>query len=130
MDVFKLTKSGYIHEYEIKISRGDYKADFLKNYCPYPYTSRTFKHDQVRLGKVSNKFYFVCPEHMLLIDEVPEYSGLIVQDKYGSFREVKSARLLHKNKVDDQFYKSLSRSMSFRENNLRKKLNFIQAHAK
>ena len=101
------TKSGYIYEFEIKISRADYKNDFkhkaekhllLNSKLPQPSEAvqldlfdHLLKHEQKRYPgitkdqlhtypentKLPNFFYYAVPEGMLEPDEVPPYAGLI-----------------------------------------------------
>jgi len=105
-DLLILTKSGYWYEYEIKISRADFKNDFKH---------KTDKHNKClqNFGYVRkpNYFYYAVPENMVSIDEVPEYAGLVYITEYGSYKIIKQAPKLHKEKVDpnklnlvDKFY--------------------------
>jgi len=74
-DLISVTKAGYINEYEIKLTRSDYTADFNKE----------SKHKWLSMAKelVRNKdvtgvpayFWYVAPEG--IIDTVPEYAGQI-----------------------------------------------------
>lgn len=141
MDLFRLTKTGYICEYEIKISRSDYFNDFKKSHTEYqrfqegdlfvPRRERlkmeVNKHEQIAKGKGrQNRFFFVVPKGLIEIDEVPKHAGLIEFDK-GHFSIVKNAPLLHKNKSDDtSFYKDLAKSLSFRELSHRNKTILLQ----
>jgi len=96
------TRAGYFYEFEIKISRADYKNDFKNK-----------KHKHAILGscqtgdyKKPNYFYYAVPEGMIDVSEVPEYAGLvyILDDSVLSFshiRIIKKAPLLHKEKYDD-----------------------------
>lgn len=125
-DVFAINKSGLMFEYEIKISRSDYFADF-KN--------KTHKHnnlqnntaitiyDEWKRGKktgnevthigLSNRFYYVCPHDMIRIDEVPKYAGLIYIDGEKVI-EIKKAPIIHKNKADERVYKRIATILSER----------------
>ena len=101
------TKAGYIHEFEIKISRSDYQNDFkhkadkhllLNSKLKQPSESlkqelldSLLKHESKRYPgitkeqvhtyptdtKVPNYFYYAVPDGMLQPDEVPPYAGLI-----------------------------------------------------
>ena len=46
MDLFRLTHSGIIYEYEVKISRADFKADFEKGYQLFS-GNRSNKHSDI-----------------------------------------------------------------------------------
>jgi hypothetical protein len=75
-DVISVSKSDYIYEYEVKISRADYKKDFIKRnilIINENYT-KTRKGELVYL--LPNYFNFVTPRDLITIDEVPDYAGL------------------------------------------------------
>lgn len=73
-DILSITQAGYIYEYEIKTSISDFKADF-KN--------KRYKHmlldekRKISYGNIPRKFYFVCPEGLLDVNDIPPYAGLI-----------------------------------------------------
>lgn len=94
-DVAAATKTGFIHEFEIKVSRSDFLADFRKN----TYHQGVGKHERMaqRLhGKVipgvnnerylkmghklptywtPNYFWFCSPIGMLKPEDIPNYAG-------------------------------------------------------
>lgn len=114
-DTIKFTKSGYVYEFEIKISKADFKNDF-KN--------KKKKHSLLEDKNNENKdrpnyFYYVVPDGLINIEDIPEYAGLLYVHfttignnvPYSQFIEVKKAPQLHKNKFDfnnsnlmDKFY--------------------------
>jgi hypothetical protein len=109
MDVFKLMQSGLIVEYEIKISRSDFFADFKKG--------EGQKHSKMKQKECTcNRFYYVVPEGLIKVEEVPDYAGLIYykQYKYGWCETIKNAPLIHKIKQPDNIYKHLAHKLSFR----------------
>jgi len=62
------------------------------------------KHDKIKQGERTNRFYFVVPEGLVTKEEVPEYAGLIEASKCSNykmllFRNVKDAPLLHKKRL-------------------------------
>jgi hypothetical protein len=131
MDVFLLKSSGYIYEYEIKVSRSDFKADFKKSYNQGEWgdnKKEVFKHDLIAKGEAPcNRFFFVVPEGLITPEECPSHAGLIYyyeQSKkknwYG-FQIVKNAKLLHKRSFDN--WKDLCNKLAFRETIHRQKLN-------
>lgn len=93
------TRSGLIYEYEIKISRSDYKNDFKnkkdkhvilegkEEHIPsYEKYKERFKHYGSDISdkyyrtenfKKPNYFYYAVPEGMIDVSEVPSYAGLI-----------------------------------------------------
>jgi len=115
MDIFRMLPSWYIYEYEIKISRADFKNDFKKTYW------NTNKHEQLKNWKLDcNRFYFIVPKDLIKINEIPEYAGLIYFDetpKGWLFKTVKNAKFLHKEKKnkDFKFIKYLLTKIAYRE---------------
>lgn len=122
MDVFKLTNTGYITEFEIKISRSDYFNDFKKG------NGFGNKHDLIKSGKgVANRFFYVVPEGLIELSEVPKYCGLAywyMEDSItkGTIRRcairiVKPAPFIHKEKhfkTQESLF-SLAIKLAFRE---------------
>lgn len=117
-DLLEITKSGYTYEYEVKISRSDFKADARKQ------TFRQSKADAIRSGR-TNYFYYITPKDLIVSDEVPEYAGLMYAIPYtahffsiqkGAWSEnrmrfdvIKTAPILSSVKIDkDQLIKLLS----------------------
>lgn len=121
-DTIKFTKSGYVYEFEIKISKADFKNDF-KN--------KKKKHSLLEDKNNENKdrpnyFYYVVPDGLINIEDIPEYAGLLYVHfitignnvPYSQFIEVKKAPQLHKNKFD------------FKESNLMDKFYYNYIHWK
>ena len=136
-DVLSVTKSDYICEYEIKISKSDFKADFKKDKHKL-ITEKKF-NETVTLKKAGNRifempnpyyapnyFYFVVPENLIKIEEVPEYAGLVYVKGYIekstsplptkmsnilSFEIIKKAPLLHKSKASNDFIRGLAHQL-------------------
>lgn len=98
-DFFVQKQNWYCYEFEIKISRSDFFADFKK----------TTKHDILKNGRYfstnwhehkyrPNKLYYVVPYNMISLDEVPIYAGLMyVVD--GMIITAKEAPFIHKEKL-------------------------------
>lgn len=116
MDLFRLVKSGYITEYEIKISRSDYFADFKK-----------YKKHERFLDKTCypNRFYYVVPEDLIKESEVPKYAGLIYYVENHLYI-VKNASIIHKNMPNNDIYRRLAQSLEFREQHHRGKARFYK----
>lgn len=118
MDLFRLTPAGLITEYEIKVSRADYKADFYKEQA-----GCNNKHALMTGGTCAcNRFYFVVPKKMVRAEEVPSYAGLLYYKGKRGFDLVKNAPLIHKQKQSPEIYKELALSLSFREQVLRNRI--------
>lgn len=49
---------------------------------------------------IPNKFFYVVPEGLITIDEVPDYAGLIYVDEFGTCTKIKDGKFLHKDKLD------------------------------
>lgn len=107
-DILEVNQSGFTTEYEVKISRSDFKNDRKK----LDLSRNVLKDDLIQLGNRTNYFYYVVPENLLSVDEIPEYAGLIyVKQKQESkrytmlmFERIKKAPKLHKNKIQTETY--------------------------
>lgn len=103
-DVFAVTKADMGVEFEIKISRSDFKAD----------ASKVDKHRKLFASHESgpSRFYYVVPEGLITVEEVPDYAGLlyIVESQRVHttvaprlyVREVKKAPKLHRQPVPEK----------------------------
>jgi hypothetical protein len=91
-DVLSLNKTGYLSEFEVKVSRSDFLAEKKK-----------VRKWQLLIERnewaCPNYFWYVCPEGLISETEVPEYAGLIYVSTEG-LEIYKSAKLLHKGKKD------------------------------
>ena len=121
-DVLRVTNSDYLIEYEIKTTllsfKNDFKKGISKNKWYYKYGKSDLKHKLIVEGKRCNRFFFVCPNNLIPVSEVPSYCGLIYygnDNVYDRFSIKKNAPLIHKNKVEQEFYKKLARKLAFRE---------------
>jgi len=102
-DIIEITKSGYIHEYEIKLTKEDFRHDSLKG-SNHKY-EHVNKQDIIIGGKYVNTFSYVVPKNMILVTDIPEYAGLIYFEKYRdriSFNIIKNAKRLSKDKLGDK----------------------------
>jgi hypothetical protein len=112
-DVLSVSKSDYIYEYEIKISRGDYKKDFIKekhtNIIKENYT-KTVKNELVYL--LPNYFSYVVPNGLISVDELPDYAGLIYFNEDMTIEIIKKPVLLHKTKANVEFIRKVAHNLS------------------
>lgn len=132
-DVLEVTKSGYTYEYEIKVSRADFKADKLKQ------KHGESKYDTLQAGKRVNYFSYVCPQGLITPDEVPEWAGLIYADTYTArilspiehdvvecekvvFRTVKPPIKLSPDKITPEMQARINECIYYRFHTLREKL--------
>lgn len=123
-DFFIQKENGYCYEFEIKISRQDFRNDskkvdkhhtLINGY--WVNTSRRFlkvdgvyqRDENNRMVYTSepenvhckrpNKFYYVVPNGMISLKEVPAYAGLIYISESGSMTKIKEAPFLHREKL-------------------------------
>lgn len=92
-DVLAITRSGMIEEYEVKISRSDFKADKKKGKI------QLYENFGMESRCVPNYFAYVCPDGLISVEEVPSFAGLFYY-KEGTITCIKSGRKLHKVKHD------------------------------
>ena len=129
-DKLIITRSGYAYEFEVKISKSDFKADFKKedkhtilegkkeflpSYDKVLGIWKGLQADNYRTSrfKKPNYFYYAVPEGLIDVNDVPEYAGLIYvlpggekKSKDGKwcwdgFYVVKSAPKLHGTKYSN-----------------------------
>jgi hypothetical protein len=121
-DFFVQKQNGYAYEFEVKISRSDFFADKKKvekhliletgkyqrkgsegnwnsEIKKWEYEDKITEHEH---DFRPNKFFYVVPENMIKVEEVPKYAGLmyVPQDDYKGVVTVKEAPFIHKNKLD------------------------------
>lgn len=85
-DVLSILKSGLIAEYEVKISRSDFLVDAKKD---------KWRHHELGIVEnVPNYFYYACPEGLISVHEIPEYSGLVYASKEG-IEVIKRPKKIH-----------------------------------
>ena len=137
-DILELTKSGYLYEYEVKVSRSDFKADAKKA------TFKESKYQSIQSGLRVNYFYYVVPENLISVDDVPEFAGLI----YAKNREVtfysdelgyyskdrmffniqKQAKKLSGNKISEKKMFKLLESIYYRFHSYKRKISDLKIH--
>lgn len=102
-DFLALTKSGYLYEGEVKISKSDFKADFKKK-DKHTLLRESYEKIEGVEGKLRpHYFFYVVPENLITEDEVPEYAGLVyMTEHFPYWKWVKQAPLLHKEKFTDE----------------------------
>ena len=119
-DMCRVTRAMFFYEYEIKITRSDFKADFRKGEVRCIRTGDTSpdyykKHYKLEHGDPygPSNFFFVVPEGLVELDEVPDHAGLIYVSE-SSFSIIKKAPRLHKEKVSREFLLKMNSSFCFR----------------
>lgn len=125
-DVLRITRSGIVYEYEIKISRADFKRDFSKGYS-FINGDSGHKHNAIAAGKHRiNKFFFVVPAGLITPLEVPKQYGLIYYNTgkpWDLFTVVRGSKMLRpKFNVN---YQDLAYTLAARESSLRNKTLYL-----
>lgn len=143
-DVIAIRKSGFYDEFEIKISRSDFLADARKTvYVPNPEyiqsDKRTDEHRRIMQrtrdwgtldffmssikrpksealtnGHLSNFFWYVAPQGLIALSELPSYAGLIEILPSGARKLIKSAPKLHNKKLSFEERYKIARKATFR----------------
>ncbi len=94
MDAWALRKS-WSHPlavgYEIKVNRSDFLND--KKWMNYV--------------KYCNEFYFVCPSHLIGVEEVPENCGLLWTSKTGTRLYAKKKAPYRTVEISERFYRAI-----------------------
>ena len=122
-DLLKIAyNNGFLTEYEIKVSKADFKKDAQKQ-TQY---SKKNKHDEVLFGKRCNRFYFVVPDGMISPEEVPKGMGLIYAIENDSligidFKIIKVSKLLKKDKCDQRLYTHIAQMLCMKLENAKQR---------
>lgn len=110
-DVWAVTKSGYVHEYEVKTSKPDFLADMRKT------VGDRLKHEMLANGEGPSKFWYVVTHTICdfsLELACPKHAGLIVIQSNGIAKVRREAPRLNKTKVKAQEIGLAQRRMWFR----------------
>ena len=120
-DILAVSKSLYLTEYEVKISRADFLVDKKK---------AKWRFYSMNYNKAPKHFYCIAPVGVIDISEIPSYSGLIefekINDSY-EFKTVQKPKSLNKMKVTEKqvylilkklYYKTIT--VKFDHKNLKK----------
>lgn len=92
-DYLCVTKSGYVYECEIKISRSDFANDLKHKRKKFELLNEAAEGKDKDKSLLPDYFYYVVPEGMISPDEVPAWAGLIHIREIGfPFSKVKEAR--------------------------------------
>lgn len=102
-DYLALTKSGYLYEGEVKISKSDFKADFKKEEKHMILEGKTVEKTPEKPVLRPHYFFYAVPEGLVTKEEVPEYAGLVYMvDYFPYYKWEKEAPCLHKEKYSDE----------------------------
>lgn len=126
-DLIGFTKAKYMHEYEIKISKSDFKADFKNKFSKHLNYKKIIISGldfQKHFINIPNYFNYVCPKGLIDVADIPEYAGLIyVNESYNILEPVKSPPKLHKRKFTEAQINKYLQNLYWKYWNLCKKLN-------
>jgi len=108
-DLISVSRAGTIHEFEIKVSRSDFKADAKKDKSAWMVDPFRISWGVKRSIARPNHFYYVTPPDLVTLDEVPQYAGLIYAEYSptgfalycGTVTVVREAPRLHKDKISE-----------------------------
>ena len=125
-DILGISKAGMMYEFEIKVSRSDFFADFKKKQHKHRlFSERRAVHTYNiwKRGKqtdatydlivLPNRFYYACPEGLIKKEELPEYAGLVYITE-NEYIEIKPAPILHHHKANEIIYKNIATILSER----------------
>ena len=121
-DLIRVTKAGFLTEYEIKCSRRDFLADKEKRNKHFVLSgmlektkalkNKTFK---TRAGSIPAQFYYVSPPGVIEVEDLPNYAGLYhVGPKWYKVKCVKRAPRLHNEPLPDKVFQRFSVSLAHR----------------
>lgn len=113
-DIMLIMPSGISSEFEVKLTKADFKNDAKKQIHHFRVHSGN-KLEYVLQGGLTNYFYYILPEELIPIleNDIPSKFGICYLEKgkyvnndYYSFHYHRQATQLHKNKIFD--YKKLA----------------------
>lgn len=132
-DLLSMTKSGFLHEFEIKATRSDWAKEkriienMLDDGCKLRRAQSLSKQfsEKEDLGISPNYFWLCAPSGVIWEEEIPDYAGVI---EIYEFRQkhrikiIKNAPRLHNGKASDKMMFSMLRSMNYKFWNQKRKL--------
>ncbi len=122
-DILAITKAKYMYEYEIKLTINDFKADAKKVMKDWRSWSEERgwkpKHERLFTGDVNgpSRFWFMVPDGLIPISDVPEFAGLIYLTNYKDcvgFTEQKRAPRLHRTKMCERTLDQIRERLYYR----------------
>lgn len=132
-DLISVTPAGYIHEYEIKLSRPDFTADFRTKrrhefYADLEKLRQLWAGGPIKSWKRPSYFWFVVPKGLIEESDIPAYAGLIyIGDSGWSGADViKPSPKLGKEKISGVQMETLTRSMTYRYWSMKERLLELQ----
>jgi len=128
-DILRVMKNGWVVEYEIKLSKSDFRSDLRKKgrhkymaerivepvsyWYKGSHTHRMAKSPELaKSWTIPNRFAFVCPKGLLEPEDMPEYAGLYHISS--TVITIKTPPLLHREKISNGSLKRLISVLSRR----------------
>jgi hypothetical protein len=103
-DILSVTKTAFLHEFEIKMSRGDFVID--KHKKKWQFYEKIGSH-------CPNYFWYVCPEDLIKVEELKDYQGLIYC-KNNKLTPIKYPTRIGKQKCNKKVWIKMIRSLSYK----------------
>lgn len=101
-DKVLITKSGYIYEFEIKVSKSDFKNDFKHKEEKYKNFNLVMEGEELTDKCFPNYFSYACPKGLIQTEDIPDYAGLVYVDELGWLKIVKMPKRIHKSKLSEE----------------------------
>lgn len=126
-DVAQFTDTGYFREYEIKISRADFRADTKKRRPVLFSSKQESKHDLLAQHSPRGpvQFWYVTPVGLISVLELPEWAGLI-EVEGRSLHEARRAPRLHRTKVSKDILQHVLECCYYRYHHTRESLHHLK----
>ena len=110
-DFLGLTSHGYLHEFEIKLNKADYLADFNKKRKHQ--TLGSYFRSRSETFRIPKRFYYVIHGFHLSGGELPDYAGLIYVNG-GVITKVRTAPDLPAMKITNKQTAKFATSLCYR----------------
>ena len=128
-DVFSVTGAGYAQEFEIKISKSDFRADATKTQTfrrPLNLVETITKHEALERKDAAgpSRFSYVVPEGLVALEDVPAWAGLYEAYVHRKKIRIKCLRKppgLHQQKATSEVIDKIYKTFMWRFWNLREK---------
>ncbi len=113
-DLVSVTQAGYLHEWEIKVTRSDYLDDFRRKKRKHRVLSSP---GHLRSAYYPSRLWYVVPVGLIGPEEVPEYAGLVCINggAYVRCAEVlREAPQLHNHPITERQWRWLTRISTYK----------------
>lgn len=113
-DLILVHRSGFVTEYEIKLTRADFNADLKHKSDKHRCLAEAYANRKMRPAcEMPNYLVYVCPASIgVAPGEAPDYAGLMVVTINGRLVSAKRAPVIHRHKFET--LQNLTKSLSWR----------------